>query len=191
MALEGAFLYIKASPTFRWKIRLPVWLLIGWGCPLVIVGMSVAARMHNYTRHTSCWLSFEDGFIWSFLAPVLLIITGNTLVLIRLLVVFMSLKTNQDKTERMKMKAGLRLIIILEPLLGLPWIFGFVFAGNIVFTYFFVIFNSLQGLFVFLSQCVFDKEVRQKFNQKSSKVQNISFTQDSTKATEVAKVSGI
>ena len=29
---------------------------------------------------------------------------GNTLVLIRLLVVFMSLKTNQDKTERMKMK---------------------------------------------------------------------------------------
>ncbi|KAH3822906.1 hypothetical protein DPMN_124700 [Dreissena polymorpha] len=57
---------------------------------------------------------------------------------------------------------GVRSVFILIPVLGLTWVLG-MFAVNkdtLIFHYFFAIFNSAQGLLIFLVQCVFDKKVR-------------------------------
>ncbi|XP_071806533.1 adhesion G protein-coupled receptor L3-like [Asterias amurensis] len=189
MALEGAFLYIKVTPTFRWSIRLPIWLLIGWGFPFGVVVVSAAVNFRGYVGNGRCWLSLDDGFVLAFLAPVISIIVVNTCILIRLIVIFFSLKANKDKSEAKKLKSGLRLAIVLEPLLGLPWVLGLFYTGKetVVFAYAFVIFNSLQGVFVFLGQCVFDQEVRTSLKCRSSRVESISVPQDSTSFTLASK----
>ncbi|CAB4032817.1 adhesion G -coupled receptor L2-like isoform X2 [Paramuricea clavata] len=66
------------------------------------------------------------------------------------------------------LRYGVRSTIILLPLLGLTWAFGLICVndGLVVFQYLFTIFNSLQGLFIFLFHCVFNTEVRKAFWRK-------------------------
>ena len=57
-------------------------------------------------------------------------------------------------------RASLKGTLILTPLLGSTWIFGFLSNGDsIVFQYLFVILTSLQGFFIFMMYCVLNKEV--------------------------------
>ena len=55
--------------------------------------------------------------------------------------------------------------IILLPLLGLTWVFGLlsVNSSTIVFAWLFSIFNSLQGLFVFIFHVLRSEKVRVSF----------------------------
>ncbi|XP_022108634.1 latrophilin-like protein LAT-2 isoform X2 [Acanthaster planci] len=181
MALEGVFLLIKSTPTFPWRIRLPAWFAVGWGVPASVVLMSIASKFEGYnSRVQGCWLSFDSGFVWAFLAPVIVIIIVNTTILTRLIYIFLSLQANKKKSEAQKMKAGLRLVLILEPLLGLPWLSGLLYSSpnTTFFAYVFVICNSLQGMFLFVTQCLFDEEVRNKFklmkSKRSSKVTSLT-----------------
>ena len=50
---------------------------------------------------------------------------------------------------------------MLLPILGLTWVFGLlaVNSATIVFQYLFTVFNSFQGLFIFLINCAFNSEV--------------------------------
>ncbi|WAR18427.1 AGRL3-like protein, partial [Mya arenaria] len=55
---------------------------------------------------------------------------------------------------------GIRSVCVLLPVFGITWLFG-VFAVNretSVFQYLFVIFNSLQGLLIFIVQCILDRK---------------------------------
>ncbi|XP_033641690.1 putative adhesion G protein-coupled receptor E4P, partial [Asterias rubens] len=178
MFLEGAFLLIKATPTFRWKVKMPVWLSVGWGCPAVIVLISMGFNFDGYKNDQACWLSTDFNFRWAFLAPVVVIIMANTALLVKLIFIFMSLQTNKKKDEAQKMKAGLRLVLILEPMLGIPWLFG-LFYQSAVFSYIFVILNTLQGVFLFVAQCLLDHEVRRKimkFNPDKTATKVMSLT---------------
>lgn len=58
--------------------------------------------------------------------------------------------------------------VVLFPLLGLTWIFGIltVTDAGLVFQYLFTIFNSLQGLFIFLFHVVRSKEIRAALETK-------------------------
>ena len=58
-------------------------------------------------------------------------------------------------------RTSIRGTLILTPLLGTTWIFGLFAIGDasILFQYIFVILNSMQGVFIFLIYCVFNKEV--------------------------------
>ena len=58
-------------------------------------------------------------------------------------------------------RAGLKGALVLLPILGMTWLFGMLAfnSATIVFQYLFVIFNSFQGLFIFLIYCVFNSEV--------------------------------
>ena len=57
--------------------------------------------------------------------------------------------------------ASLKGTLILTPLLGTTWVFGYMTmtGATIVFQYLFVICNSLQGFFIFLVYCATNKEV--------------------------------
>ena len=68
----------------------------------------------------------------------------------------------QDKTQIEKVKAGIKASMVMLPLLGLTWLFGLLgFSPDaIVFKYFFAVFNSLQGLAIFIFHCALNKEVR-------------------------------
>jgi len=51
--------------------------------------------------------------------------------------------------------------LALEVLLGLTWVFGYFYISEaaIPMAYLFTIFNSLQGLFIFVFHCILNKKV--------------------------------
>ena len=61
-------------------------------------------------------------------------------------------------------RTSLKGTLILTPLLGTTWTCGFFAFGDatVVFSYLFVIFNCLQGVFMCAIYCVFNNEVGKK-----------------------------
>ena len=73
----------------------------------------------------------------------------------------------RQKQQGMKKETAIRLVISISGIMflfGLTWLFGAltitIRAVNLLFQVLFVVFNSLQGFFIFLFFCVFNKEGR-------------------------------
>ena len=74
----------------------------------------------------------------------------------------MGTKFMQDKRQIEKVKAGIKASMAILPLLGITWLFGLLgfSLDTIEFKYIFAVFNSLQGLMIFIFHCALNKEVR-------------------------------
>ncbi|KAF7654926.1 hypothetical protein LDENG_00063280 [Lucifuga dentata] len=167
MLLEGVQLYRMVVLVFNATIR-PLYLFAaGHGTPFVIVVISAIIRSNGYGTHKHCWLSLQDGLIWSFFGPVCLIIILNVLFFIitvwKLAQKFSSL--NPDLSKLHKIKAFTVTAIAQMCILGLMWVFGaFLFQeGSTVAAYIFTILNSLQGALVFVMHCLLSKQVRDEY----------------------------
>ena len=71
----------------------------------------------------------------------------------------------QNKTQVEKVRTGIKASGVILPLLGITWLFGLLSfnSDTIIFKYIFTIFNSLQGLMIFIFHCVLNKQVIQGF----------------------------
>ncbi|XP_077861448.1 uncharacterized protein LOC144341642 [Saccoglossus kowalevskii] len=200
MLVEGIHLYMKSTMAFAKQVKTWMYLLLGWGLPAVVVGITFGVRHDGYGVEGSgkCWLSTEAGLSWAFIGPVLAIILINTVILILVIRVFMTLKANADKSEAQRIRTGIRAILMLQPLLGISWLFG-LFSVNkhtIVFQYLFVLCNSLQGLFIFICHCLTNDEVRAIFLKKyrrmaSSSIHTSSFNTASSTLAESTQTSAV
>lgn len=168
MLLEGVQLYRMVVLVFNATIR-PLYLYaMGYGTPLLIVVLSACVRPNGYGTKKYCWLSTDDGFIWSFFGPVCLVIFVNVFFFIitvwKLAQKFTSL--NPDLSKLHKIKAFTVTAIAQMCILGLMWVSGvFLFQEDppIQVSYIFTIFNSLQGALVFIMHCLLSKQVREEY----------------------------
>ena len=71
----------------------------------------------------------------------------------------------QNKTQVEKVRTGVKASGVIPPLLGMTWLFGLLSfnSDTVIFKYIFTIFNSLQGLMIFIFHCVLNKQVVQVF----------------------------
>jgi len=82
MCIEGFHLYVMIVSVFSAdNMRMKYYYLIGWGVPVIIVGVAASVHPTGYGTSKICWLSTEDHFIWVFLAPVVAIIVINFIIL--------------------------------------------------------------------------------------------------------------
>ncbi|XP_065064148.1 uncharacterized protein LOC135690509 isoform X2 [Rhopilema esculentum] len=180
MFAEGVHLYKKVVSVFSHGSKLKFYYVIGWGLPIIIVALSTGIRPDGYGTESACWISLDGGLIWAFVAPVIIVIIINFIVLIIVVKILMSSvstvqvdsKTSQETNRStQQIKAGAKAMVILMPILGLSWVFGLlaVNEATIVFQYLFCIFNSMQGLFIFLIHCVGNSEVRSAFRRLHEK----------------------
>ncbi|XP_040043009.2 adhesion G protein-coupled receptor E5 [Gasterosteus aculeatus] len=167
MLLEGVQLYRMVVLVFNATMRPLYLILTGYGTPLIIVIISAIIRPNGYGTDQHCWLSLEDGLIWSFYGPVCFIVILNVFFFIvtvwKLAQKFTSL--NPDLTKLHKIKAFTVTAIAQMCILGLMWVFGaFLFQeGTLVAAYIFTILNSLQGALVFIMHCLLSKQVREEY----------------------------
>ncbi|XP_072839276.2 adhesion G-protein coupled receptor D1 isoform X1 [Pogona vitticeps] len=186
MLVEGFHLYSMVIKVFGSEESKHVYYYaVGWGCPLVICVISIAAALENYGEEENCWLSLTNGAIWAFVAPALFVIVVNFCILIAVTRVIsrISGENYRVRGDANAFKLTAKAVAVLLPILGSSWIFG-VLAVNVhalVFQYMFAIFNSLQGFFIFLFHCLLNSEVRAAFKHKtkvwsltSSSVRNIN-----------------
>ncbi|XP_029696792.1 adhesion G protein-coupled receptor L3-like isoform X10 [Takifugu rubripes] len=179
MFLEGVQLYIMLVEVFESEhSRRRYFYLIGYGVPALIVAVSAAVDYRSYGTERVCWLRLDTYFIWSFIGPATLIIMLNVIFLgIALYKMFHHtaiLKPDSGCLDNInyqdyepKIKSWVIGAIALLCLLGLTWAFGLMYVNEstVVMAYLFTIFNSLQGMFIFIFHCVLQKKVRKEYGK--------------------------
>jgi hypothetical protein len=137
--------------------------------PAVIVAISVGIRWDDYGTDQYCWLSTNNGTIWAFIAPLLLIVTFNAVVFVRVMISIFALgskvrgsKSTSDENDRLaSLKKGLRASLSFLCLLGVTWIFGALAIGSaaVAFFYLFALCNVVQGVFIFVFHLYLDQRL--------------------------------
>ncbi|XP_062373889.1 cadherin EGF LAG seven-pass G-type receptor 1-like [Sardina pilchardus] len=133
---------------------------IGWGIPAIITGLAVGLDPQGYGNPDFCWLSVHDTLIWSFAGPI------SVVVLVNIVIFLLAAKASCGRRQRSFEKSGaigaLRMAFLLLLLISATWLLGLMAVNSDVMTfhYLFAIFSCLQGIFIFLFHCIFNKEVR-------------------------------
>lgn len=170
MFLEGVQLYIMLVEVFESEhSRRRYFYMVGYGVPALIVAVSAAVDYRSYGTERVCWLRLDTYFIWSFIGPATLIIMLNVIFLgIALYKMFHHtaiLKPDSGCLDNIK--SWVIGAIALLCLLGLTWAFGLMYVNEstVAMAYLFTIFNSLQGMFIFIFHCVLQKKVRKEYGK--------------------------
>ncbi|XP_072130655.1 adhesion G protein-coupled receptor D2 [Mobula birostris] len=155
MMVEGLLLWSKVvTVNLSEERRMKYYYLIGWGIPVLIVTITLAAAHDKYIADRYCWLNVHNGVIWAFVGPVIFIIMVNMFVLTRVVLITMStakrraimLAVNSSPMEQAydQIRAAVKAVLVLLPILGLTWLCGVLVPFSVVMAYIFVILNSLQ-----------------------------------------------
>ncbi|XP_075758388.1 adhesion G protein-coupled receptor E3-like isoform X2 [Pelodiscus sinensis] len=180
MFLEGLHLFLTvrnlkvvnytSASRFKKRYMYP----FGYGFPALIVAISAAANSKGYRTSQPCWLETDNGFLWSFLGPVCLIILINctffitTLWILRDKICSLNSDVSTVKNTRLlTFKAVAQLFI-----LGCTWSFGLL-PGKVM-AYLFTIVNSLQGAFIFLVHCLLNRQVRAEYKRWIQRIEKPS-----------------
>ncbi|XP_043555680.1 adhesion G-protein coupled receptor D2-like isoform X2 [Chiloscyllium plagiosum] len=155
MMVEGLLLWSKVvTVNLSEERRMKYYYLIGWGLPVLIVTITLAAAHDKYISDRYCWLNVHNGVIWAFVGPVIFIIMVNMFVLTRVVLITMStakrratmLAVNSSPIEQAydQIRTAVKAVLVLLPILGLTWLSGVLVPLSVVMAYIFVILNSLQ-----------------------------------------------
>ncbi|KAM7416860.1 hypothetical protein PAMA_018776 [Pampus argenteus] len=163
MLVEGLLLWSKVvSVNISEDRRMKLYYIIGWGLPVLIVGVTLAVSVDEYKADDHCWLNVKTDTIWAFVGPV------NAVVLCRVVMVTVSSARRRAKmlspSSASKMQtfdltwAVTRPVLILLPVLGLTWLCGVLVHLSVVVAYVFITLNAFQGLYIFLVYAVYNSE---------------------------------
>ncbi|XP_029916972.1 adhesion G-protein coupled receptor D2 [Myripristis murdjan] len=187
MLVEGLLLWSKVvSVNISEDRRMKVYYIIGWGLPVLIVGITLTISVDKYKADDHCWLNVKTDMIWAFVGPVIFVLAVNAVVLCRVVMVTVSSARRRAKmlspSSASKMQtfdltwAVTRPVLILLPVLGLTWLCGVLVHLSIVVAYVFIALNAFQGLYIFLVYAVYNSEVRNAIKRIKEKRKALSFT---------------
>uniref|UniRef100_A0A3Q3A2F0 Adhesion G-protein coupled receptor D2-like n=1 Tax=Kryptolebias marmoratus TaxID=37003 RepID=A0A3Q3A2F0_KRYMA len=187
MLVEGLLLWSKVvAVNLSEDHHMKYYYLIGWGLPVLIVTITLASASGKYSAGDYCWLSVQNGIIWGFVGPVIFIIMVNILVLTRVVIITIStakrrsimlaLGTSPAEQTYEQIRAAVKAVLVLLPILGLTWLCGVLVPFSIVMAYLFILLNSLQGLFIFLIYGVYNTEVRSTVNRIKERRKALNFS---------------
>ncbi|XP_006863485.1 PREDICTED: glucagon-like peptide 2 receptor [Chrysochloris asiatica] len=167
LLVEGLYLHILLGPTLLSERRLwPTYLLVGWGFPVLSVlpwGI-VRAQLEN----TGCWGTNGNKLIWWIIrGPVLLCITVNFLIFLKILKLIISkLKAHKMCFRDYKFRLA-KSTLVLIPLLGVHEIlFSFITdeqvqgLSKLIRLFIQLALSSFHGLLVAFLYCFANEEVK-------------------------------
>ncbi|XP_063601593.1 adhesion G protein-coupled receptor L3-like isoform X2 [Penaeus indicus] len=172
MLAEGGHLFQTVRNVLSHTHYMPAYWMIGYGFPLVIVLVTVLVGYANdswlgqkaYAPEGSeyCWLSTDQGYIWSFTGPLVIVIVLNTICLINALRSAAILEANKQKTLPQQLRMWIKGCFSLNCVLGTTWVFGLLYLNTShFFAYVFTIFNGSQGVMILVLHCLVNDTVRE------------------------------
>ncbi|XP_044124477.1 adhesion G-protein coupled receptor D2 [Bufo gargarizans] len=187
MLVEGLLLWSKVvAVNMSEDRRMKFYYITGWGLPVIIVSVTLATSFNKYLADTHCWLNVHSDIIWAFVGPVLFILTVNTFVLFRVVMVTISSARRRakmltpncslEKQIGIQVWATAKPIIVLLPVLGLTWLCGVLVHISVIWAYIFIFLNAFQGLYIFLIYGIYNSEVRNAIQRMKEKKKALSFT---------------
>ncbi|XP_056016129.1 adhesion G protein-coupled receptor L3-like [Ostrea edulis] len=182
MLALGIDLTVAVLDVFNSRSSSAFLLLLGWGLPAVIVAITLGVtETRGFGNKKVCWLARTTRY--GFIVPALVIILINFAILAVAMRALFSSSFMIKKSIRDKARSGIRGTCALLPVLGLTWVFGILYIdeNTIIFGYLFAVFNSLQGLFIFLFHVLLNNQVRKAISRKIQKYESRSLTTKSSK----------
>ncbi|XP_028410400.1 adhesion G-protein coupled receptor D1-like, partial [Dendronephthya gigantea] len=147
--------------------HLKAFYVIGWGVPVVLVPILVGANdRKDFITDRACWCRGDGALFWTFVCTIIVVLLINLVIFV--LALRNALSSSQIRTPHSeadtklrKAKIGVKGSAILLPILGLTWVFALLVFNRdaIFFKYLFAIFNSLQGLMIFVFHVLINKKV--------------------------------
>ncbi|NXY41278.1 AGRG6 protein, partial [Ceuthmochares aereus] len=186
MGLEAVHMYIALVKVFNTYIRRYIlkFCIIGWGLPAVVIAIVLASANTNtnnvygkelYGRDAYgqggddfCWIKNEVVFYVTCAGYFGIMFLMNVAMFIVVMVQICGRngkRTNRSLKE--EILRNLRSVVSLTFLLGMTWGFAFFAWGPLTlpFLYLFSIFNSLQGLFIFVFHCAMKENVQKQWRR--------------------------
>ncbi|XP_065199232.1 uncharacterized protein LOC135830935 [Sycon ciliatum] len=162
MFVEGLqiyFMLVRVFPTTT--KRLLYFYIAAYGVPVVIVAITAGLNIQDYGTETYCWIDVSTNTRWAFHGPIIAIIVVNVGFLLAALRVLFR-RAQRKGNDYDAVQASLKGAVVILPLLGISWAMGLLAVSDntLAFHYLFVIFNSLQGLFIFIMHCVRNPQVK-------------------------------
>uniref|UniRef100_A0A096MA38 Adhesion G protein-coupled receptor G4a n=1 Tax=Poecilia formosa TaxID=48698 RepID=A0A096MA38_POEFO len=180
MGLEAFHMYFVLVKVFNTYV--PAYLLkfcaVGWGIPLVIVGLVLAIDKDAYgssvpdrvgvaleSTEQFCWIQNNIFYYVTVVGFILLIFLGNMGVFIVVLIQIKKMRANKPLAKSRTALQDLRAVASLTVLLGLTWSLGFFSFGpvRVVMMYLFAICNSFQGKYKIVFHCLMKENVRKQW----------------------------
>ena len=184
MFLEGYQIYVMLVKVFESSTSLKTrYFFLGYIIPLLIVLLSFTidffhlqskesensdeftmcyspADSSSYGTKDYCWLKVDNHFVLSFIIPAVIVIFSN--------IGFLSFAIHSMLIHKSSSQSNHNLIVsymkgvgVLMCLLGSTWIFGLLFLAinSLFLAYAFTILNSLQGVGIFVFQCLLNPQI--------------------------------
>lgn len=180
MGLEAIHMYIALVKVFNTYIRRYIlkFCIVGWGLPALVVSIVLASRNQNevygkesYGKEQGdefCWIQDPVVFYVSCAGYFGVMFFLNVAMFIVVMVQICGRNGKRSsRTLREEVLRNLRSVVSLTFLLGMTWGFAFFAWGplTVPFTYLFCIFNSLQGLFIFIFHCAMKENVQKQWRR--------------------------
>ncbi|XP_061757354.1 adhesion G-protein coupled receptor G6 isoform X2 [Nerophis ophidion] len=182
MGLESVHMYIALVKVFNTYVRRYIlkFCLLGWGIPAVLVGTVVAVNKRSYGPQeygggefgdgssAFCWIQSPLVFYTACVAYFCLVFLLNVAMFVVVMLQICGRNGKRsNRTLREEVVRNLRSVVSLTFLLGMTWSFALFAWGpvSLIFVYLFAIFNSLQGLFIFLFHCALKENVQKQWRR--------------------------
>ncbi|EDO32751.1 predicted protein, partial [Nematostella vectensis] len=148
-----------AMGTAHHTLRLVVYLLLSWGLPCVLVGISFALDWYHvvtigYGEGEACWLGDVDAQLVAFAAPVGVVLVFNIVAFSQTIFAINNARkqTTTVKGSHTARPSTVKIYIRLTSLMGFSWFFGI--SATLIhhaLMYPFVVMTTLQGVYIFLA----------------------------------------
>ncbi|NWS36405.1 VIPR1 protein, partial [Polioptila caerulea] len=175
LLVEGLYLQTLLLLTFTCD-RSYTWgfILIGWGVPMVTVGVWVLTRL-QYDDH-GCWDDYSSLYWWVIKAPILLAIFVNFLIFLNITRMLAQKIRCPDlsKTHKQQYLRLTKSTLLLIPLFGVHYVVFALFPEHVgvdVRLYFELVLGSYQGFLVALLYCFLNGEVQAEIRRNWGKWQ--------------------
>ncbi|KAM5165041.1 adhesion G-protein coupled receptor F3-like [Mantella aurantiaca] len=144
-------------------------VLIGYICPFVIaiVTLILDYPRKAYIREGDCFLNGENGAVFAFSGPVLLITFMNFFVIGAVVWRTLRPKVSEDQEDDRKAMV-VKAITILTSVYGVSWSLGtitIIEEAHEFLEYAFTLLNSFQGVIILIFGCLMDKKVREEISK--------------------------
>ncbi|XP_076346458.1 latrophilin Cirl-like isoform X2 [Tachypleus tridentatus] len=171
--LESFQLFLMVLDVFKAeKTRWKWWYYsLGYGLPVIVVGVSVVIDPYSYGTLSFCWLNIKNYYVFSFVGPTLAFVVASItfyfLILCKVCYKAQNALTikSKEETGRSSVRMWCREDILILLVLSLTWSLAlwFLLEGISLSAYLFTVLNCLQGLLIFIFFCLRDPEVRKVF----------------------------
>lgn len=170
-----SWLFVEALHMYRMILeprdinygQMMFYYFIGYGAPLMVVGVTAGLKPEGYGNKEFCWISIKgyNEMMWVYLAPILAIVATNIIVVF--VATLASCNKQSSKKKQVKVaiiRYRLAISVIFLSLLGATVVSALVTVGydDDLFVYLFPGLCVLEALYLLLFYVVFNRKVRRE-----------------------------